>query len=96
MDRSEAKMVLMIAVSAIVLVIGTMIYSLKTYDKVEDPVYKCKVTDGREFLAYERHLRKSSGLIKARGHDGGSTWYDIMVPVIAIDACIKTNDLVMP
>jgi hypothetical protein len=72
-----------------------MIYSLKTYDKVEDPVYKCKVTDGREFLAYERHLRKSSGLIKARGHDGGNTWYDIMVPVIAVDACIKTEQ-VMP
>lgn len=95
MDRDEAKVVLVIAVSAVVLVIGTMIYSLKTYDKVEDPVYKCKVTDGREFLAYERHLRKSSGLIKAKGHDGGSTWYDIMVPVIAIDACIKT-DQVMP
>ena len=95
MGRDEAKMVLAVAVSAIVLVIGTMIYSLKTYDKVEDPVYRCKVTDGREFLAYERHLRKSSGLIKARGHDGGSTWYDIMVPVIAIDACIKTEQ-VMP
>lgn len=95
MGRDEAKMVLMIIVSAIVLVIGTMIYSLKTYDKVEDPVYKCKVTDGREFLAYERHLRKSSGLIKARGHDGGSTWYDIFVPVIAIDACIRTEQ-VMP
>ena len=66
-------------------------------DKMDepDPVYKCKVTDGREFLAYERHLRKSSGLVKAKGHDGGSTWYDIMVPVIAIDACIKTEQ-VMP
>jgi hypothetical protein len=95
MDRDEAKVVLVIVGVAIALVIGTMIYSLKTYDKVEDPVYKCKVTDGREFLAYERNLLSSRGLVKAKGHDGGSTWYDIMVPVIAVDACIKTEQ-VMP